>query len=283
MPHAWNNLYAPAKLNLWLHITGKRADGYHLMHSRVAFTEFGDVLHFAPSDSITLQVTGAFAQACGDTAHNLAFKAATLLREALGETQGVAITLEKNIPVGAGLGGGSSDAACVLRHLPAFWGRIAPAVQVDEIARALGADVPMCMMQRQVIAQGIGDELSVSASPLEAHVVLVFPQVPLATRDVYAHFTMEERHIPKETDDAWGELARARNDLQRAAIVLSPEVAHVLLALETAPQQPEIVRMSGSGACCFALCHEKSQADGLASFIRAAYPHWWVQVTQLRA
>lgn len=268
---------APAKLNLTLHITGKRADGYHELESLVVFTDLQDVVRVQAADTLTLHVEGAFADASGDGENNLVMKAAHALQAASGCTRGAALTLSKHIPVGAGLGGGSADAAAALVLLSQLW-------QVDAdlpaIALTLGADVPMFLHAPQpLIARGIGEVLAaldVPLPPLQA--VLVYPNKKLATVEVYRAYRHETRPAVAVSFDS---LAQSRNDLQRAAIALCPEVAEVLLALETMLPSPVLARMTGSGACCFALYHDAAMATLSAQALAARYPQWWVRTAAI--
>lgn len=267
---------AAAKLNLTLHITGKRADGYHMLESLVAFTDVADVLGVAPADVLTLQVHGPFAAACGDGTDNLVMRAAQALQRAVGITDGAAITLEKHIPIGAGLGGGSADAAACLHLLNAFWKLQLGEAALHDIAITLGADVAMCLHSRALVARGVGDLLSPLAAPLPAlHAVLVYPNKALATADVYRAY----RHDASRSHPAVEDYMAGRNDLQPAAIGLLAEVAQVLLALETALPKPVVARMSGSGACCFALYDSPAAAQQAQARLSTQHPDWWVRAT----
>lgn len=257
-------LVAPAKLNLYLHITGKRADGYHLLESLVVFTNLQDVLTIASADTLSLEVTGEFASDAGQ-ADNLVLRAARLLQQETGTNHGARITLEKNIPVGAGLGGGSSDAATTLKGLNELWQLKVSDTKLREIGLKLGADVPMCLYGKKLIARGIGEVIKPYEGDLLApYVVLVHPRIPLLTAQVYAML---------DSIRGVGE----RNDLQRAAIAASPVVGEVLLAMETALPRPALVRMTGSGACCFALFDDADHAATYAAQLRAEHSTWWIR------
>ncbi len=282
------SLLAPAKLNLFLYIVGRRPDGYHLLESLVVFTTLADVLHIAPAEGISLSLTGEFADQAGDIEHNLVVKAARLLQRHAGDTQGARLTLHKNIPVGAGLGGGSADAAAALRGLNEFWQlRLTPSV-LHALAIQLGADVPMCLAAQPVIASGIGDTLlpiSTALPPMFA--VLVHPRIPLLTAEVYKAYQSGDAAMPwppTPTDSQvfWAALARTRNHLQRPAISVNPIVAEILLALETAQPAPHVARMTGSGACCFGLYSDGDAANRAASAITKQHPQWWVRVESIQ-
>lgn len=277
---------APAKLNLYLHIHGKRPDGYHLLESLVVFTDFGDHVAAETHDSLSLSVEGEFAEAPGNHENNLVLKAARALQQACGVAQGARLTLTKHIPVGAGLGGGSADAAAALKLLTKLWAVIPSHEQLQQIAISLGADVPMCLAAQPLIARGIGDHITLLKEPLPLlHVVLVYPRVHLSTPDVYKRY--EHDYVPTspvlngtDAETFIASLDAGRNQLQRAAISLSPEVAEVLLVLEAYPQSG-IVRMCGSGSSCFVLCDNAKSAESLAKDIAERYPNWWVRKTHI--
>jgi 4-diphosphocytidyl-2-C-methyl-D-erythritol kinase len=282
---------APAKLNLALHITGKRPDGYHLMESLVAFANIGDVVRVTASDAFSLHVTGKFAEDAGQTHENLIWKAAHLLAGALEIISPYgAVTLEKHLPVGAGLGGGSMDAVVACRLLAKLWGHIVPDATLAKLLLPLGADMPMCVTGVPLIAHGIGEIITPIHDFPQLHAVLCWPNRTLPTRDVYARYTHEERALaPLETliastqgdsDALIQRLEFSRNMLQRAAIACVPEVAELLLAMEMHPTRP-LVRMSGSGACCVAYFTNRSAAENLAATLRSFYPHWWVEMAKL--
>lgn len=280
---------APAKLNLNLHITGKRADGYHLLESTVVFAALADELAVAPAPELSLSVTGEFAHEAGGGEGNLVLKAARLLQQVSGTKHGAALTLQKNIPVGAGLGGGSSDAAAALRLLNDFWQLGLADDALFALAPQLGADVAMCLSAAPAVARGVGEILSPLACALPPlQVVLVYPRAPLLTAQVYAYYTADGTMPPMrpEWHDAAGFFAwlrGTRNDLQRPAIAALPLVAEMLLAMETTPPLPELVRMTGSGACCFALFTDADRAARFAGALRAHYPGWWVQASAILA
>ncbi|NBX04143.1 MAG: 4-(cytidine 5'-diphospho)-2-C-methyl-D-erythritol kinase, partial [Alphaproteobacteria bacterium] len=181
---------APAKLNLSLHITGKRADGFHLLESVVAFAHFGDVLKIAPADDITLEIEGEFASALlKDVQNNLVIKAARKLQQQFGVQAGAHITLQKKLPVGSGMGGGSSDAAAALRGLAQLWNINVNASEIFDIAKELGSDVPMCYAGTPAFVRGVGEELSPISLRAPVYAVLVHPRAPLLTADVFARFS----------------------------------------------------------------------------------------------
>lgn len=284
-------LAAPAKLNLYLHIHGQRVDGYHLMESLVVFTELADELRIDAADGLSLHVEGEFAADAGDANTNLVMKAARALQAHAGVAQGAALHLTKNIPVGAGLGGGSADAAAALRGLNTLWNLNLDSVTLQGLAATLGADVPMCLVGQQALARGIGDQLELLAHPLPAmHALLVHPRVPLLTKDVYAAYASgapAKAHgwQPAKYDAASfiASLQPTRNHLQPAAIGVNPLVAEVLLALETVQPAADLVRMSGSGACCMTLYRHPEEAKAALRQITRENPEWWAVLTSVRA
>jgi len=266
---------APAKVNLYLHLRGRRADGYHQLESLAVFPAVGDRLTAAPAGNLSLSVDGPFAAGLEGEADNLVLRAARALAGAGGIVPRAALSLEKNLPVASGIGGGSSDAAAALRLLSHLWGISVP----DGLALKLGADVPVCLQAPapQLMA-GIGEALT-PASPLPPFwMVLVNPGAAVATGAVFA--AVAERDCPPASPapDAmdFAALARwleaQRNDLQAAAVSVCPAIADVLAALADAP----LARMSGSGATCFALHASEAAALAQAERIGAAKPAWWV-------
>ncbi len=280
-------LRAPAKLNLYLHILDRRDDGYHVIESLVVFTELADVLTISPGHGLTLSVAGEFADAAGVGDSNLAMKAARALQTHAGITHGAELTLTKHIPVGAGLGGGSADAAAALRGLNRFWWINLSPPALRKLAVTLGADVAMCLDSVPTMARGIGEELTPVLHPLPMmHAVLVHPRTPLLTKDVYAAFRLGNTANPWNdhftSKDFIASLKPTHNHLQRAAIVVDGHVAEVLLALETLQPAADFVRMTGSGACCFALYQEEAAAQRAAAQLKKHYPNWWIALTRIQ-
>lgn len=283
-------IFAPAKVNLTLHILGKRADGYHDIESLTAFAQFGDGLEVCASDKLQLSVEGEFAAAAGGGDANLVLRAARLMQAKTDCTRGAAIRLEKYIPVGAGLGGGSANAAAVLHALNRLWALDVPLDTLLSWAPELGADVAMCLAARPTIARGIGEVLTPLPNALpEIHAVLVHPRTPLLTSDVYRALVMKDGAQPMLlTSPALQDFAQCitylthcRNDLQEAAMQVSPDVGRVLQALaKTIPRAP-LVRMTGSGACCFALYATAQEAADAAVQLQTRHSGWWVKATAL--
>jgi len=248
---------AYAKINLALHVRAREADGYHRIETIFAFCEDGDVLTAREADALSLEVAGPFAGALESESDNLVLQAA----RAVGAK--AALTLDKRVPVSAGLGGGSADAAAVLRM---FGGN-------EQIARGLGADMPACLLSRTARGEGRGDEIAaVSIQGLSGTpVLLVHPGVPLSTAAVFAAWDGVDRGPLSDWE-------AGRNDLEAPARALVPEIGEVLEALTGA----RIARMSGSGATCFGLYDSGAARDAAAARIAARHPGWWLSQTRLR-
>ena len=283
-------VFAPAKVNLALHVTGRRADGYHTLDSLVAFADVGDDLIAGPAPALSLTVRGPEADGVPADASNLALRAASVMADG----GGAALELVKNLPPASGIGGGSADAAAALRAMMALRGigRAALAARAAEFGPqadailALGADVPMCLRPRPLRARGIGERLdAVDLPPVAA--VLVNPRVALPTAQVFN--ALRDRDNPPMPDTlpafpdaaslaSW--LAGQRNDLEAAAIRVQPLVATVLAAV-AATEACLLARMSGSGATVFGLYASRSAAARAAERLRAERTGWWVESTLL--
>ncbi len=283
---------APAKINLFLHVGSARADGYHPIESLAAFADIGDELHFEPGgDAFSIQVTGPYAEDAGEPANNLVLKAAHALRRRIAAVGGGAFRLVKNLPAGAGLGGGSSDAAAALRLLAEANGLAKGDPALLEAAKETGADVAVCLERKARLVSGIGDVLSepVAIPPLPA--VIVYPGAPASTPAVYRAFDgmkssstplgMRVSKIPHERAGFIRFLHNQANDLTSAAWSVTPEIAEADAALRNT-DHALLIRMSGSGSTVFALHETMERADAEAAEIRAQYPRWWVQTATLR-
>ncbi|MBL6456511.1 4-(cytidine 5'-diphospho)-2-C-methyl-D-erythritol kinase [Belnapia sp. T6] len=268
---------APAKVNLYLHVTGRRPDGYHLLDSLVVFGPGGDELAAAPAEGLSLRVEGPFGGALAAEPDNLVLRAARALAAAAGREAEAALTLTKRLPVASGIGGGSSDAAAALRLLDRLWDTGLGAERLAAIAAGLGADVPVCLAVRPARMQGIGEVLLPAPTLPECGLLLVNPGIALATPAVFkarqGGFTP-----PAALPEAWPDaaamaagLAALRNDLEAPAIALCPPVAEVLAALRTLPGCL-LARMSGSGATCFGLFASPEAARSAAAALPG--PRW---------
>jgi 4-diphosphocytidyl-2-C-methyl-D-erythritol kinase len=275
---------APAKINLTLQVLGRRADGYHELESLVAFADLADRLTLQPGENEGLEITGPFAGKSGIVADNLVLKALAAARERITGLKAGRFALEKIIPVAAGIGGGSADAAAALRLIARLNGISIEDLRLMSAALAVGADVPVCMSARSCVMRGVGEVLSepLDLPPLPA--ILVNPGVALATRDVFTRLTLKPRerpsgNIPRGFDALIDYLKRNGNDLTSAASACAPAVEEVLDALQRLPAV-KLARMSGSGATCFALFGSPGEAATAAQRL-AAGKSWWVQETTL--
>jgi 4-diphosphocytidyl-2-C-methyl-D-erythritol kinase len=264
--------FAPAKVNLFLHVTGKRADGYHLLDSLAVFPNVGDIVHAQPAEALSLEISGRFGGVLQAEPDNLLLRAARLLKA----DGGAALALEKNLPVASGIGGGSADAAAALRLLARMWGLDA---DLHAPALALGADVPVCLASTPARMGGIGEILAPAPALPAFGMVLVNPGVAVATPAVFrarsGGFTPPAA-LPDHWPDAQAmaaDLAGTTNDLQAAAIGLQPVIGEVLETLAALPGAL-LARMSGSGATCFAIFPNAARAAAAAAQINR--PGWWV-------
>lgn len=267
-------VFAPAKINLTLHVTGQRADGYHLLDSLVVFADVGDLIGAEPASETSLKVVGPAARDVPKGAQNLVLKAA---RSMAGD-RGAELTLHKVLPVASGLGGGTSDAAATLRALSVMLG--VPVPDTDALMK-LGADLPVCMFARASRMSGIGDVVSAVTVP-RIYMVLVSPNVPIATAQVFKALQNKENtamlaELPKWRDafDFCRWLAEQRNDLEPAARTLVPDIGEVLGQI-SATSGCLLARMSGSGATCFGLFASAAEAAAAAAMIGKAHGSWWV-------
>lgn len=270
---------APAKVNLTLHVTGRRADGYHLLDSLVTFAGVGDRLLLEPADALSLVVTGP--EGAGlDGPDNLVLRAA----RAFGTGQGARIVLDKHLPVASGIGGGSADAAAALHGLSRLWDVPLPG---PAAVLALGADVPVCLHGRTCRMAGVGEAISTAPPLPPVWAVLANPRVPVPTPAVFAALTRRDNppmaaELPRLPDAPalarW--LATQRNDLEPAALTVAPAIAQVLATLAALPGAL-LTRMSGSGATCFALFATEPAATAAAILLARAHPGWWIAPTPL--
>jgi 4-diphosphocytidyl-2-C-methyl-D-erythritol kinase len=269
---------APAKVNLFLHVTGKRPDGYHLLDSLVVFAGIADRITFAPAETLSLMVTGPFASSLAAEPDNLVLRAARALAAEAGVPAAGALCLDKRIPVASGIGGGSADAAAALRLLCRVWRLSPPRPVLDRIAVGLGADVPVCLRNQPMRMRGVGEILTPSPALPECGVVLVNPGTPLATVSVFrarAGDFSQEAVLPAGWDiveDLAAGLAGMANDLEAAAIGRAPAVGDVLHAIG-GTRGCLLARMSGSGATCFGLFADAAGAEAAAAELRR--PGWW--------
>jgi 4-diphosphocytidyl-2-C-methyl-D-erythritol kinase len=276
---------APAKVNLALHVTGRRPDGYHTIESLAVFTRFGDRLHLEPAAADAFSITGPFGPGLPDDETNLVLRARDALRLASASNlPPVSIRLEKNLPVASGVGGGSSDAAAVLKALNQIWNCGLGQRELAEIARSLGADVPMCLSAKPLIATGIGDVVEpISGFPALA-LVLVNPGIAVSTPEIFQRLERRDNEglppPPSRIDlhslRNW--LETTHNHLEPTARGIQPAIGEALKALDKAGSG--FSRMSGSGATCFGLFETGNVAKRAAVAIRARHPGWFVAATR---
>ncbi len=277
---------APAKVNLYLRVVGRRADGYHLLDSLVAFATLADRVEAEASDALSLQLDGPFAYplVVESTDDNLVLRAAQALAARLGIAPRARLKLTKNIPVAAGLGGGSADAAAALQVLSTLWGANLAEAELAEIAAGLGADVPMCLAGRTATVSGIGEQIGPGLGLPACGLMLVHPLVPLPTADVFRAAARRPstpladalpiRHGPPTVAALAQALTIRGNDLTDAAVSLVPEIGAILAALHATPGC-RYAAMSGSGATCFGLYEDVLAAEAARLDIAQTHPRWW--------
>jgi 4-diphosphocytidyl-2-C-methyl-D-erythritol kinase len=284
-----------AKVNLTLRVVGRRVDGYHDIESVVAFADCADRLTLTPGPALDLKMSGPLAQACGETADNLVLKATRLLGERVPDLKVGSFTLDKVLPVAAGIGGGSADAAAALRLLAQLNGLALDDKHVLDVALETGADVPVCLASRACDMTGVGETLMPLSLPIMP-CVLVNPRLPVATKDVFAALGMRQGALLIGATDvfqapAWPEagasvedwveaLAASSNDLEAPATRIQPVIGEVISAL-SATNGAWLARMSGSGATCFAIYENTAEAQRAASKIQLDHPQWWVHAGTL--
>jgi len=289
------NEHARAKVNLTLRVVGRRVDGYHDLESVVAFADCADRLSLTAGSELHLATTGPLAQACGETSDNLVFKAAQLLRERVPDLKVGHFTLDKVLPVAAGIGGGSADAAAALRLLARANNLAVDDPRLIEVARLTGADVPVCLASRACVMTGVGETLLPLALPIMP-CVMVNPRVPVATKDVFKALGLRSGELLVGVSDvlrapAWPEpgasledwveaLAAGSNDLEAPATRIQPVIGEVIAALN-ATNGAWLARMSGSGATCFAIYENTAEAQRASQKIRHDHPGWWVHAGTL--
>ncbi|MDN5004511.1 4-(cytidine 5'-diphospho)-2-C-methyl-D-erythritol kinase [Bradyrhizobium sp. GCM10027634] len=284
-----------AKVNLSLRVIGRRADGYHDLESVVAFADCADRLTLEPGGELRLATTGPLAAACGETSDNLVFKAAKLLADAVPDLKLGAFALDKVLPVAAGIGGGSADAAAALRLLARLNNLSLDDPRLQQVALATGADVPVCLLSRACDMTGVGEQLLPLKLP-SMPCVMVNPRVPVATKDVFQALGLRNGELLVGASDvieapAWPEegasiadwvdiLETVANDLEAPALRIEPVIGEVLEALRQS-NGVKLARMSGSGATCFAIYGASTDAHAAAEKIRGDHPGWWVHAGTL--
>lgn len=274
MSHTAISLFAPAKLNLFLHVTGKRPDGYHTLQSLMVFVDVGDNITLSPHNSLKIDAGGRFAASLQNPADNLIYKAAMLLSEHYKVPPHAKISLTKNLPVAAGIGGGSSDAAAALQGLAHLWNLPEEPATLAQLAQKIGADVPACLLRKPLWAEGIGEKTTPIPHLPEMHFVLVNPLVPTPTATVFKNFA-GSFSAPVTLSADLEQVKTYRNDLTDAAIMTTPVIRDVLAAL-TKTSDCFFHRLSGSGATCFGLYASREAADHTAKTLQKTHPDWWI-------
>jgi 4-diphosphocytidyl-2-C-methyl-D-erythritol kinase len=275
---------APAKVNLALHVLGRRADGYHDLDSIVVFADLADRLTLTPAEDWSLDIVGPFAGDLGNGADNLVLHAAKALEQLLpGSIRPARLRLDKNLPVASGLGGGSADAAAAIRGLLTLCGIAQEKIDLARLAVTLGADVPVCLYGKTCRMTGIGERIEPLTDVPRMPALLVNPGVAVATAEVFRMLTLSPGQagfapIPRRQGDVLAWLAACRNDLQPAAVTLVPAVGEVLDKL-AASSGCRLARVSGSGATCFGLFEEIDAVEAAAQHMRAH--GWWAAPTML--
>ncbi len=280
---------APAKVNLALHVTRRRDDGYHDLESLVVFADVADELEALPATDDTLTIDGPFARGLNGGETNLVSRAVAAFRARWpgAVRHGLAMRLTKNLPVAAGIGGGSADAAAALRLMAGLSNVPVPLAELSDLAAGLGADVPACLVSSPLLARGVGELLAPLPEFPACHIVLVNPMVPLATADVFRRLRAHDNYPLPDLPNPltrpaqlgiW--LAETRNDLQPPAVKLVPVIGDIVEDL-AATQGCILARMSGSGATVFGLFGSSGQAHQAAQVMRERNPDHWVAAAPL--
>ncbi|MGH1402719.1 MAG: 4-(cytidine 5'-diphospho)-2-C-methyl-D-erythritol kinase [Alphaproteobacteria bacterium] len=286
-------LFAPAKINLFLHITGKRRDGYHLLDSLVAFADIGDTITIEPAPHFSFHITGPFAKYFKDSEQteyidgsNLITRAVKALSQITKHPTNFKITLDKHLPLASGLGGGSSDAATALWGFIQLWSLEKDADYLLPLMLQLGADVPVCLNCRPTLMRGIGDELQSAPTMPEIPIILINPMRACPTADIFLRYNKAfkpQTTLPTAltpTDHFIDVLKRHSNDLYMPAIDVLPDIKNIIHALD-AQNGCMLARMSGSGASCFGLFDTTEHAVHAATIIQKENPDWWVKTGYL--
>lgn len=273
---------APAKVNLFLHITGKRADGYHLLDSLVVFADYGDVVEVAENDAISLEIDGEYASSLLSVRmeENLVWKAATALREYNQAKTGAKIRLTKKLPPSSGIGGGSADAAAAIRALIDLWKLDIGNEELFRLALSLGSDVPVCLRGKPAWMRGTGELVTPVELPEDGYIVLANPNIGISTVEIFREFKFKGSAAKKKNLSivpAFAEMAdnmQYGNDLEEAAARKLPVIGEIvsLLQIQTGCC---FARMSGSGATCFGIFKNESDAYGAAKELKRKYPEFW--------
>ena len=281
------SVFAPAKINLYLHVTGKRADGFHLLDSLICFADYGDQITAQPADELSLTIDGPFSKGLSTGRDNLVLKTAVLLAALADIDAKAEILLTKNLPIASGIGGGSADAAAALHALAELWGISPTTEDLLSLAEKLGADVPVCVLGSPCFISSIGEVLTPAPALPSCWLVLVNPNAPVSTPEVFAKrnaaFSPAQPFdlAPASFEEFADLLSRRNNDLTPPALTIAPVIQDVLAALDAQPGQ-SLTRLSGSGATCFGLFPSEKAANSAATALEIAHPRWWVKSAALR-
>ena len=275
-------IQAPAKLNLYLYVTGQREDGYHELNSLVAFASICDSIQVRPAPELMLTASGPFADRLKLDEENLVWRAARALQNVAKTAEGAELSLTKNMPVASGIGGGSANAAATIRALIRLWSLKHIGHELPAVALSLGADVPVCLYGRPALMSGVGELIKPAPKIPPAHLVIVNPGDAVSTKAVFKTREGPYSSPPEELKEAKSlqeftlQLASRCNDLTAPALVISPVIQEVLTALETT-KNCLFARMSGSGATCYGIFETRRQAKVAASRISLMHPDWWIK------
>ena len=285
MPRQPLSLFSPAKINLFLHITGRLNNGYHTLDSLVAFADIGDHITLHAADTFSLNIQGPYANdlSPNDTADNLITKATYALAKHLGKRPNIKITLTKNLPIAAGIGGGSSNAAATIRGLIQWWDASCKDDDLQDICTKLGADMPVCYHNKPAYMQGTGEIITPLKAPLpELGIILINPNKPCPTQPVFAQIKPPYSSALTLPEDFQSQtnlitfLKEQRNDLTNAACSAIPDIQMILDTLNNEPEC-QIARLSGSGATCFGLFTNKNAANKAAQTLKKNHPDCWIE------
>jgi 4-diphosphocytidyl-2-C-methyl-D-erythritol kinase len=270
---------APAKVNLFLHVTGRRSDNYHTLQSHIMFTNIGDLLTIESYDDYNLEIQGRFSKDL-DSTDNLVTLAAHRFCKLINEKPNLKVTLEKIIPLGAGLGGGSSDAAAIIKGLIEFFNVDIASIELNRLLEGLGADIPACFYGQSCFVEGIGEKILPAATP-SLHAVLIYPNLHCDTESVFKNFNQnfsDKIQIEKnfsDTESLISFLKSQKNDLTESAISVFSDIKKCLTILEE-EKNIQFARMTGSGSSCFGVVENLENAEIIARKIHNKNPDWWV-------
>lgn len=288
-------MLAPAKINLYLHVTGKRPDGYHLLNTLIAFTDIYDEITITPANNFSLEITGEFAPHVEKDERNIIVRAYRLMQQESNKHNNVAIKLVKNIPVGAGLGGGSTDASATLILLNEIWQTGFSKEKIAEIGLKLGADVPIFINRHTAFVSGIGEKIRNTENLPEIYALLVYPNKLIPTKDVFTSLLLPHK-LQLILQKTWyfvqwisayigiipwlTFIKNQRNDLQNTATSIYQEILDIIEELSTL-EGHKVARMSGSGSTCFAIFTDKNKAKVALSQLQDKYPSFWIKLVKV--